>query len=304
MSSTSSVALSPLAANLIGMGSMVAWALGLPAAQSLIEPVPPLMLTAARMALAAAALVPLWALIEGRGAMAGAAWLRGILIGGSTIGFGAFLLVLGQGMTNAVTVAVISATLPIVGLAIEVAMDGRRLTRALVLGVGLSLIGGLVALGSITGGLALGLGAALCFAAVIAFTLGSRLTVKAFPNLSPLGATAVTISGAALATSAAAVAQAALGGPLPDWGQLGWIDFGALALYALIGMALSQVLWILSVGHLGIGLASLHINAAPFYVMLLLFALGDPWNWAQALGAAIVGAGVLIAQGLPNRSAV
>lgn len=303
MSSTSSVALSPLAANLIGMGSMVAWALGLPAAQSLIEPVPPLMLTAARMALAAAALVPLWALIEGRGAMAGAAWLRGILIGGSTIGFGAFLLVLGQGMTNAVTVAVISATLPIVGLAIEVAMDGRRLTRALVLGVGLSLIGGLVALGSITGGLALGLGAALCFAAVIAFTLGSRLTVKAFPNLSPLGATAVTISGAALATSAAAVAQAALGGPLPDWGQLGWIDFGALALYALIGMALSQVLWILSVGHLGIGLASLHINAAPFYVMLLLFALGDPWNWAQALGAAIVGAGVLIAQGLPNRSA-
>ena len=63
-------------------------------------------------------------------------------------------------------------------------------------------------------------------------------------------------------------------------------------------LALSQVLWIKSVGRLGIGLAALHINAAPFYVMLILFAFGAPWNWTQALGAAIVGLGVLVAQGV------
>ena len=73
-------------------------------------------------------------------------------------------------------------------------------------------------------------------------------------------------------------------------------------LYAVTGLALSQVLWILSVGQLGIGLASLHINAAPFYVMAILYALGGPWNATQALGAAIVGVGVLIAQ-IPPRPA-
>ena len=48
---------------------------------------------------------------------------------------------------------------------------------------------------------------------------------------------------------------------------------------------------------LGIGIASMHINAAPFYVMIFAVMAGGPWNWAQATGAAIVILGVLIAQG-------
>ncbi len=284
-------------ANLICMASMVAWAIGLPAATQLIGPVPPLTLTAARMGMAALFLVPLWWMIEGRGALTAAHWGRGIAIGGSTIGLGAFLLVIGQGLTNEVTVAIISASMPLIGMTIEVVLDGRRITPALVLGIALSLAGGLMALGS-GGGLSLGLGAGLCFASVAIFTLGSRMSVTAFPALSPLGRSAVTVTGAALATGLGALIWTLLGGPQPDWPALGWGSFGALAIYALMGMAISQLLWILSVGHLGIGLASLHINAAPFYVMILLFALGSPWNWAQAFGALVVGAGVLMAQGL------
>jgi hypothetical protein len=45
-------------------------------------------------------------------------------------------------------------------------------------------------------------------------------------------------------------------------------------------------------------MSSLHINATPFYVMLILFALGGSWDWTQALAAAVVGLGVLIAQGI------
>ena len=71
---------------------------------------------------------------------------------------------------------------------------------------------------------------------------------------------------------------------------------GADRLVVSSRLSLTQMLWIAAVGHLGIGVASLHMNAAPFYVMLFLFALGDPWNWTQAFGALIVGAGVLIAQ--------
>ena len=63
-------------------------------------------------------------------------------------------------------------------------------------------------------------------------------------------------------------------------------------------MALSQLLWIISVGRIGIGAASMHMNAAPFYTMLIVFLLGGAWNWWQTLGAAIVVLGALIAQEL------
>jgi drug/metabolite transporter (DMT)-like permease len=54
------------------------------------------------------------------------------------------------------------------------------------------------------------------------------------------------------------------------------------------------------VEDVGIGIASFHLNAAPFYVMIIVFALGSDWNWMQALGAAILTVGTLLAQ-LPEK---
>jgi drug/metabolite transporter (DMT)-like permease len=71
-----------------------------------------------------------------------------------------------------------------------------------------------------------------------------------------------------------------------------------LLLFGVGSLAVSQLMWIVAVGHLGIGLASLHINATPFYVMLILFAFGGVWNWMQAFAALLVAIGVLVAQGL------
>lgn len=34
----------------------------------------------------------------------------------------------------------------------------------------------------------------------------------------------------------------------------------------------------------------------PFYVMLILVALGGDWSWLRAIGAAVVALGVLLAQ--------
>ena len=285
-------------ANLLCMLSMLVWAVALPAADLLIASVPPLPLTAARMALASACLLPLWWWLEGGAALRNAPWGRAILIGGSTIGGGAFMLVVGQGMTNAVTVALVSASMPLIAIAIEVVLDARRLTAALVVGVLLSLGGGAMAMGSGTGGVGLGLGALLCFLAVLLFTLGSRATVTAFALLTPLGRTTVTLTGAALTTCAAAGLNALLGGAAPQWALLGFKEFAALALFSIGGLAISQMLWIMSVGSLGIALSSLHINATPFYVMGTLFALGGAWNWTQAWAAAVVALGVLVAQGI------
>ena len=288
----------PLIANVICMLSMFVWAAGLPAAEILIGKVPALPLTAARMAMAAAVLLPLWLALEGTAPLRTAHWGKGIIIGGLTIGLGAFLLVIGQSMTGPVTVAIISASMPLIGITIEVILDGRKITPALIVGLILALIGGIMALGTGAASVNLGLGALFCFASVLSFTIGSRLTVTRFPDLSPLGRTTITLSGAAILTTVAALVHAGLGATGPDWSLIGWREIGALAVFSIGGLAISQVLWIMSVGQLGIGLASLHINATPFYVMLILFGLGAAFSWPQALAAAVVGLGVLIAQGV------
>ena len=87
-------------------------------------------------------------------------------------------------------------------------------------------------------------------------------------------------------------------GALPDPETLGWRELGAILIYAVGGLAVQQLLWLMAVGRLGIGLSTLHVNLTPFYVMLILFVLGDGWDWQRAFGAAIVGLGVLIAQGI------
>ena len=289
---------SQLVANLLCMLSMLVWSMGLPAADVLIGPVPPLPLTAARMSLACVCLLPIWWWREGTTVVRSANWARGIAIGGSTLGLGAFLMVAGQGLTDAVTVAIISASMPVVGIGIEVLLDGRRITAGLVIGLVLSVIGGVMAMDGRSGSMGLGWGAVLCFVSVLVYTLGSRMSVTSFLQLTPLGRTTVTLCGAALVSTVAALVHAALGGPQPQWDQLGLPQAGALAIFAIGAMALSQLLWISAVGQLGIALSSLHINATPFYVMLMLFALGGSWSWTQALAAAIVGAGVLIAQDL------
>ena len=224
-------------------------------------------------------------------------WPRGIAVG-SLIGLGAWFLILGQARGGAVTAAVIASTLPVVGITLEVMLDGRRLTLALILGLLLSLAGGVMALDLGAGGINLGLGALLCFASVVAFALGSRLTVTAFPRETPLGRTAVTLTGAAVAVLAASGLQWGLGGPAPQFAGWGWAEVGAMLLLSVGALGVSQVMWIMSVERLGIGLSALHINAAPFYVMLILFALGQAWDWSQALAATVVGLGVLVAQGI------
>lgn len=287
---------------------MLIWAAGLPAANVVIPLLQADQLTALRMGLAALALVPVWALIEGPGALLRVSWIKGIGVG-TLLGLGAWFLIAGQSLAGpvqgAVTAAVISATLPVVGIALEVVLDGRRLTVGLVLGLILSLAGALAAL-DWSAGLSLGLGAALCFGSVLVFTLGSRLSVTAFPAQSAIGRTALTTAGAGIATVVAALVHAGLGAPLPDLSLWGPAEIAAMLAFSVGSFALSQLLWIISVERLGIGLSALHINAAPFYVMVILFALGHGWNWDQAGATGLVALGVLVAQGivLPRLSGV
>ena len=285
-------------ANLICLASMVIWAAGLPAADLIVPHMPPLALTAGRALLAALVLVPVWWLSEGGQALARADWRRGALVGFVMLGLASVFVIIALTLTDAVTVAIVSAVMPVAGIALECLADRRPFTRALALGLVLSIAGGLVALSGGVGSVDLGLGALAALASVLCYTWGSRETVRAFPDLSPLGRSAVTVAGAAAVMLVAALADGLIRGAWPDWAAIGPREVMGLMIFGVGSMAVSQVLWIISVGRIGIGAASLHMNAVPFYVMAIVFLLGGPWNWAQTAGAAIVVAGALIAQGL------
>lgn len=287
-----------LLANLICLGSMMIWAAGLPAGALVVPHMPPVALTAARAGLAALVLVPVWWAVEGTAALRGADWLRGAWVGFVTLGAASFCLILGLALSDAVTVAIVTATMPVAGIALECLADKRPFTRVIAVGLLLSLAGGLVGLSGGVGSVDLGFGALATLGSVICYTWGSRETVRAFPALTPLGRSALTVGGAALVMLIAALADGFARDVWPDWSAIGWREAAGLAIFGIGSMAISQVLWIIAVGRIGIGAASLHMNAVPFYVMLIVFLTGGVWSWPQTFGAVIVVAGALVAQGL------
>lgn len=284
--------------NLLCMGSMFAWASGLPAAEVVIDKLPSEQLGALRVSLAALCLLPIWLFWDGAAKLRQARWLKGIAVG-SLIALSGWFIIIGQTHGGPVTAAVITAAMPLIGIGIEVLLEGRRITKALVIGLCLALLGGVLALDFRNGELNLGLGAFFSLLSILCFTMGSRLTVTSFPELSLLGRVTLTLCGAAVTMCVIAVIGTLNGTPLPDLGAWQIRDYTALAVFALMGLSVSQILMIASINHLGIGMSSLHSNAAPFYVMLLMtLVFGAAWSWQQAGAAALVGLGVVVAQGI------
>jgi drug/metabolite transporter (DMT)-like permease len=119
-----------------------------------------------------------------------------------------------------------------------------------------------------------------------------------------LGQTTITLVGGAVAMSIVFLATVPFGiAQGPNMAAMGGREWAALLIFVMGSLTLSQVFWVIGVGRLGIAMAALHINATPFYVMLMAVMLGGAWNWWQAAGAALVGFGVIVAQGLPKKAA-
>ena len=288
-------------ANLICLASMVIWASGLPAAELIIPHMPPIALTAGRATLAALVLLPIWWTLEGRSAVLGADWLTGVWVGFVTLGLASFFVIIALQFNDPVTVAIVTAVMPVAGIMLECLADKRPFTRALAMGLLLSMAGGLIAVSGSEGRVDFGVGVLAALASVLCYTWGSRETVRALPALTPLGRSSITVTGCAVIALIAAVGDGMIRGAWPDWQAIGAPEFAGLAIFGIGSMAVSQLLWIISVGRIGIGAASMHMNAVPFYVMLIVFSLGGSWNWAQTFGAVIVVIGALLAQGLIGR---
>ena len=284
--------------NAILVAAISIFALGFPAAEFLLDDWDVVTVIAVRNVFAFVLLFIIWIALEGSGVLRTANWIKGFWIGGIGFGIGSFLLLFVQSITSPVIAALAAATMPLAAVALEVILDGRKMTQWFLIGIILVLFGGFVATGATFDGINfdLRLGTLLVFIPAAIFAWGSRATVKNLPGMTSLGQTTITTFGMAVFTLVLYVICNFLLQIIGPYPEITIRHFGLVLIYACFGFAISQIFWIRGVSGLGIGIASFHLNALPFYVMLFLFLLGESWNWQQAIGAVIVTSGVILSQ--------
>lgn len=286
-----------LKGNILCFAAMVAWAAGFPAVEPLLDTWGVLALIAARMAVGAGLLLTVLWLVEGLTSLQRAHWRSGVFAGAFGFGLGASLLLLGQAMSDPVTTAIVAAMSPVAGAVYEFLFDKRRTSVRLIIGVLLSIIGGIVAVGPALFAGEAGLGALICLISVFVFVWGTRASNQQMPGDSALTRTTVTSVGAAVFCAVAWAGASLLGLGTAEAGAFGSGEIANFLVWTILAFVVSQTLWLWSAGALGVLIASLHMNAVPFYVMIAgVLALGAEWSWVQAAGAAIVGLGVIVAQ--------
>ena len=293
---TNSNDLGVLKSNLICIFSIVFYAMGFPAAEFLLDDWDVISIIAARNTLAFILIFFIWILYEGFQEVRVAKWIKGFWIVAIGFGIGSFFVLLLQSITSPVIAALMVATMPVAAVILEIFLDGRKMTRWFLFGIVLVLFGGFIASGANLKNDSIGLASFLGITGVGLFAWGSRATVKNLPGMSLLGQVAVTTSGMVGSAVFVYFISSIFFETTESPSQITYEHLGLLLIYACLAIGISQILWIKSVAKLGIGVSSFHLNAAPFYVMLMLFFLGDSWIWHQTIGAIIVIIGVILAQ--------
>ena len=280
---------------------MIFFAAGFPAAELLLENSGVIALISLRNAVGFAVLLALLRLLQRQTAILSLPWSAGFRFGFVGFGFGSVMLLVAQFMSDATTAALAAAAMPITAIALEVVLDKRLLTRRFLFSVLLVLLGGVLASGVMMQNLSVGVGFAVGLIGSGFYAWGSRQTVKKLPNLTPLSRTTVTTGGMVAFCLIFWVAVQLFWQSSATLSITTSQDILLLLIYSVLGLSISQVLWIKSVADIGVGIASYHLNATPFYVMVIIFLFGGGWNWMQTVGVLIVLSGAILAQ-LPDRT--
>jgi len=288
-------------ANANCFAAMLLWATGFVALEYLLDDWGVLSLSSLRLVVSVVFLVLWWGWTEGWAKVFGASWRKGLIIGGFGWGVGSVLLLMGQKLSDPVTVTIVVAMMPIAGAATEIVFDNRRLSRRLIVGLILAVCGGYLATGAqLTQG-NFGFGVALCLGAILLFAWVTRATTRQLETLSRTGQTAVTLCGGMLVTLAWYGISIVAGFGETHIGTIDTGDWLPLLIFLLPSSGIAQLLWIHGAGKLGVLLASFHMNAVPFYVMVILVSLSlGQWYWLQAGAVALVALGVLVSQMSPG----
>jgi len=291
-----------LTSNLTCFSAMVMWSFAFPIAEFMLASWGTVTLVLTRQLIGVGALFACWLWLDGFDRIRAADWRGGLHVGGIGFGLGSITFLVGQHMSDAVTPAIAASMMPIIGALLEVTLDGRRLKPRLLGGILLALLGGLLATGTRIDEGNFGWGSMLCLFSVVLFAWATRATNHRFRSLSFVGQTTLTLSGSLVVVTLVYLLMRLLQIPGTGIGVLDSQHLGLLVFSSVASLALAQFMWIRGAAGLGILLASLHMNAVPFYVMVIVVLfLGEGWNWGQAAGAALVAIGVLMAQSASRR---
>ena len=225
-----------------------------------------------------------------------------LMIGAVGIGIGTFALNLGLKYSNPVNVSVIVTTIPLFSVMLGVIKHEETLSPRIMIAIGLAICGGvLVSWSSTQTQAGFQGGELLVLGAVILWTWYSRVSVTRLLVIPAYPRTVLTILGGALCLIPVALVLEGSG----------WVDLNApwsvsdlplIGGLCAFGVGLSMVCWMISAEKIGVTIAALHINALPFYVLLLGLMFGGTLLVSQVTGAVLVATGAVLAQIPAQRS--
>jgi drug/metabolite transporter (DMT)-like permease len=272
------------------------WGLNFSITKSAFTRFPPLAFTAIRFVIASALLVPLVRRIEGDEPLPAGALRRLIVLGvvGNTLYQVGWIS--GLARTTASNSALILASMPSI-VALLAAALGLEPVRPRVIGgvlvatLGVVLV--VLARGTGFGGGALA-GDLLTLAAVgcwAGYTLGLR-TLPA--GITPLRITMVTTVAGAPGLLLAGVPDLVT----MNWGQVGVLEWGALAYATLLSLLLSYLIWNRSIQLVGPSRTVIYMCLTPLVAVVgAAIILGERPHPLQGVGAVLILAGLLLVRG-------
>jgi len=272
------------------IGTMALWGANLPVVKLLLERLEPMLVSAARMAIAALAML---AVLAWRGQrwprLRRDQWLTLVVCAATMIYLNQIFFVEGVSRTAAANAALIIALNPLVSALTAALLLGDKLTPQRLAGVVLG-FGGVASVVLNRPGVALGaggLGDALVLGSVLTWVLGGVMVRRLARELdSVLVSTLVTCIGSLLLLLHLALRPAPV---QVDWARLTPGVIGLLFGSALLATALGGLVWNRALVTLGVARTALYAYWVPIFgVLFAVTLLGEPLTVWHGVGLAAV----------------
>ena len=288
--------------NVMAVLSMLLWSTSFPISDVLLTRWDALSLAAVRLGGGALMLALMGWVIGSRYIWTDWPVRSALVVGAVGIGVGTLALNLGIKYSNPINVSVIATTIPLFSVMLGLIKHEETLSFRIMIAIGLAICGGVLVSWSSTqtqagfrGGELLMLGAVILWAWYSRVAVTRLLVIPAYPR------TVLTMLGGALCLIPVALVLEGSG-----WVDLNapWsrFDFALIVGLCVFGVGLSMVCWMISAEKIGVTIAALHINALPFYVLLLGLMFGGTLLMSQVTGAVLVATGAVLAQIPAQRS--
>jgi drug/metabolite transporter (DMT)-like permease len=260
-----------------------------------VRELPPLTIVFARVAFAAALLVPaMW--IQGKRFPAGVdGWKPFFVMAvlNNVVPFS--LLVIGQTMIASGLASVLNATTPLFTVLVMAASGAEALSRRRVAGAILGLVGVVILRGpSLDGSWSQTVGILLCLGAALSYGFSAMWGRRKLSGVPPLtSATCQIVCSSAVMLVLAAVVEWPHGLSMP-----GWATWGALLAIAALSTALAYIVFfqiLVRSGATNVMLVALLIPVTA--ILLGHFVLGETLKGREIVGALVIGSALLLIDG-------